>query len=158
MRFIWQGEGFDRTAYQQLVDSGLGYIYGFETEMWKIPNQSCHGMRNRKILNFVMTEDDPADHLFIVYYEGHAKLTKDRLLSWTRLVHQLFPYHCHKAIHPLTHSNLHNATVGDIIKTPNAQRCSGVAFRMRWSRPKVTYSYYWIAVTLEPPMQLMEMG
>ena len=72
------------------LDNVFKNLYGFETEIWEIPNQNCHGMLNRKILDFVMTEDDPADQLFIVYYGGHAKLTKDRLLSWTRFVHQLF--------------------------------------------------------------------
>ena len=69
------------------LDNVFKNLYGFETETWEIPNQNCHGLLNRKILDFVMTEDDPADHLFIVYYGGHAKLTKDRLLSWTRFVH-----------------------------------------------------------------------
>jgi hypothetical protein len=60
--------------------------YGFETEKWKIPDQNSHARLNRKILDFVVTEDDPRDYLFIVYYAGHAKLTSDRLLSWTRFV------------------------------------------------------------------------
>jgi hypothetical protein len=61
-------------------------IYGFETEIWKIPDSNCHAKLNRKVLDFVTTEDDPADQLFIVYYAGHARLTRDRLLAWTRFV------------------------------------------------------------------------
>jgi len=61
-------------------------IYGFETELWTIPEQNCHARLNRKILDFVMTDDDPRDHLLIAYYAGHATLTADRLLSFERFV------------------------------------------------------------------------
>jgi hypothetical protein len=68
------------------LDDIFRNIYGFETELWTIPEQNCHARLNRKILDFVITDDDPRDHLLIVYYAGHAMLTPDRLLSFVRLV------------------------------------------------------------------------
>jgi hypothetical protein len=62
----------------------FGEIYGFETEVWKIPDQSSHVKVNLKVLEFVMTGGDSKEHLKIVYYAGHGKLTRNRLLSWTR--------------------------------------------------------------------------
>lgn len=59
-------------------------VYGFETEIWKIPDQSSHAKLNLKVLDFVMTGEDSKEHLKIVYYAGHGKLTRNRLLSWTR--------------------------------------------------------------------------
>jgi hypothetical protein len=64
--------------------------YGFDTEVWRIPGQNSHAKLNQKILNLIDTDNDPKDHLFIVYYGGHARLTHDRLLSWTRCVKQVF--------------------------------------------------------------------
>jgi hypothetical protein len=66
--------------------------YGFDTEVWRIPGQNSHAKLNQKILNLIDTDDDPKDHLFIVYYGGHARLTHDRLLSWTRFVKQVFTF------------------------------------------------------------------
>jgi hypothetical protein len=68
-------------------------IYGFETEIWRIPDQNSHGMVSQKILDFAVMIDDPRDHLFIVYYAGHSKLTEDRQLSWIRFVARL-PLSC----------------------------------------------------------------
>jgi hypothetical protein len=60
--------------------------FGYDTEVWKIPGRNSHAKLTQRILDLIDTEDDPKDHLFIVYYGGHAKLTHDRLLSWTRFV------------------------------------------------------------------------
>jgi len=60
------------------------YTYNFQTEVWKIPNHNCHAKTNQKILDFVEEGDDNSRHLKIVYYAGHAKLSKNRLLTWTR--------------------------------------------------------------------------
>ncbi|KAF8866141.1 hypothetical protein BDZ45DRAFT_333428 [Acephala macrosclerotiorum] len=57
--------------------------FGFDTNVWKIPGRNSHAKLTQRILDLIDTEDDPKDHLFIVYYGGHAKLTHDRLLSWT---------------------------------------------------------------------------
>jgi hypothetical protein len=74
------------------LDNIFKHVYGFETEIWRIQDQNCHAVVTRKILDLVTIDDDPKEHLFIVYYAGHAKLTKDRLLSWTRLVARItFP-------------------------------------------------------------------
>lgn len=58
--------------------------YNFETEVWKIPDRNCHARSNQKILDFVETGGDSPNHLKIVYYAGHAKLSKNRLLTWIR--------------------------------------------------------------------------
>jgi hypothetical protein len=65
--------------------------YGFDTEVWRITGQNSHAKLNQKILNLNDTDDDPKD-LFIVYYGGHARLTHDHLLSWTRFVEQVFTF------------------------------------------------------------------
>jgi hypothetical protein len=65
-------------------------VYGFETEVWKIPDQSCHARLLEKILDFITTGGDPTDYLLIVYYAGYAKLTTNGQLSWTRFVTNTF--------------------------------------------------------------------
>jgi hypothetical protein len=60
--------------------------YNYATEIWKIPDQSCHSTLNKKILDFTEISGDSKEHLKIVYYAGHARLTKNRLLTWTRSV------------------------------------------------------------------------
>ena len=59
-------------------------IYHFQTEVWDIPDQDCHAEVNQKILDFSKLGGNSKEDLKIVYYAGHGKLTKNRLLSWTR--------------------------------------------------------------------------
>jgi hypothetical protein len=59
-------------------------IYNFEVERWKISDASSHVDTNQKILDFVRLGDDSDEHLKIVYYAGHARLTKNTRLAWTR--------------------------------------------------------------------------
>jgi hypothetical protein len=59
-------------------------VYGFQTEAWKIPDRSSHLKVNQKIIDLITLEEDPKQHLFIVYYAGHATLIRDRLLAWSR--------------------------------------------------------------------------
>jgi len=59
-------------------------IYRFETEIWHIPDQDCHAEVCQKILNFAKLGGNSKEHLKIVYYAGHGKLARNRLLSWTR--------------------------------------------------------------------------
>jgi len=59
-------------------------IYRFNVDEWKIPNQSSHWAVNHKIMEFVHPAPDDKEHLKIVYYAGHGKLNKMRLLEWTR--------------------------------------------------------------------------
>jgi hypothetical protein len=61
-------------------------VYHFKTEVWCIPDLDCHAEVNQKILDFKRVGGNCKDDLKIVYYAGHAKLTINRLLSWTRLV------------------------------------------------------------------------
>jgi hypothetical protein len=39
---------------------------------------------NQKIMTFVAPGPDDKEHLKIVYYAGHGRLTKTRSLEWTR--------------------------------------------------------------------------
>lgn len=62
-------------------------VYHFQTEVWDIPDDNkCHAKLNQKILDFVLEGNDSTEHLKIVYYAGHARLAKNRLLTWTRSV------------------------------------------------------------------------
>jgi hypothetical protein len=65
------------------LENIFGNLYGFQTEAWKIPETNSHVKVNQKIIDLITAEDDPKQHLFIVYYAGHASLTRDRLLAWT---------------------------------------------------------------------------
>jgi hypothetical protein len=59
-------------------------LYRFQTEIWDIKDPACHAEVNQKILDFSRLGGDSKEDLKIVYYAGHGKLTKNRLLSWTR--------------------------------------------------------------------------
>jgi hypothetical protein len=59
-------------------------LYRFQTEVWDIKDVACHAEVNQKILDFSRLGGDNKEDLKIVYYAGHGKLTKNRLLSWTR--------------------------------------------------------------------------
>jgi hypothetical protein len=61
-------------------------MYHFNTESWDIPDEDCHAEVNQKILDFKKLGGNSKDDLKIVYYAGHGKLTRNRLLSWTRYV------------------------------------------------------------------------
>jgi hypothetical protein len=64
------------------LNSVLEDLYGFKTGQWKIPPQSSHNKTSRKILDFI--GDDNREHLKIVYYAGHGKLTSNGQSAWTR--------------------------------------------------------------------------
>ena len=68
-------------------------IYHFNTEVWSIPDLDCHAEVNQKILDFTRSGGNFKDDLKIVFYAGHAKLTMNRLLSWTRSVLPLASNH-----------------------------------------------------------------
>ncbi|PVH81338.1 hypothetical protein DL98DRAFT_397218, partial [Cadophora sp. DSE1049] len=59
-------------------------IYNYDVEEWEIPSQSSHLALNRRIMGFVDPAPNDREHLKIVYYAGHGRLTKTRLLEWTR--------------------------------------------------------------------------
>ncbi|KAE9376522.1 hypothetical protein N431DRAFT_367619, partial [Stipitochalara longipes BDJ] len=56
-------------------------MYNFRTERWQIPNLRSHKRVNDRVTEFL--GDENKEHLKIVYYAGHACLTRNRLLSWT---------------------------------------------------------------------------
>lgn len=59
-------------------------IYHYDVEEWQIPTQNSHWAVSRKIMEFVQPAPNDKEHLKIVYYAGHGRLTKTRLLEWTR--------------------------------------------------------------------------
>jgi hypothetical protein len=58
--------------------------YGFETELWDIKDNDCHMEVNQKIIDFSRKGGNSKEDLKILYYAGHGKITRNRLLSWTR--------------------------------------------------------------------------
>ncbi|KAH7327414.1 hypothetical protein BKA65DRAFT_554973 [Rhexocercosporidium sp. MPI-PUGE-AT-0058] len=58
-------------------------IYHYDVEEFKIPALNPHYALNRKIMGFVEPAPNDKEHLKIVYYAGHGRLTKTRLLEWT---------------------------------------------------------------------------
>jgi hypothetical protein len=66
---------------QQLAET-FGNDYGYDVERWLIPAKSCHNRLQGKILQFLGV--DEVDHLKIVYYGGHGRLTNHGQLAWTR--------------------------------------------------------------------------
>jgi hypothetical protein len=61
-------------------------VYHFDTEIWKIPDENPHHKLNQKVLDFVQPSEKSKEHLKIVYYAGHGKLSRERMLMWMRLV------------------------------------------------------------------------
>jgi hypothetical protein len=67
-------------------------MYHFETEHWKIPDENSHYVVNEKVLAFVKPGGQSAEHLKIIYYAGHARLTHERSLAWTRYEYLFLSY------------------------------------------------------------------
>jgi hypothetical protein len=59
-------------------------MYNFRTERWRIPNLRSQRRVNDRVTDFL--GDENKEHLKIVYYAGHACLSSNRLLSWTKYV------------------------------------------------------------------------
>jgi len=57
-------------------------LYGFDVEEWQIPAVDSHMELNLKILEFL--KDSSTNHLKIVYYAGHGKLSNHGQAVWTR--------------------------------------------------------------------------
>ncbi|KAH7400228.1 hypothetical protein BKA64DRAFT_477638 [Cadophora sp. MPI-SDFR-AT-0126] len=58
-------------------------VYQYDVEEWKIPTQNPHLAVNRKIMDFVEPAPNDREHLKIMYYAGHGRLTKTKSLEWT---------------------------------------------------------------------------
>ncbi|KAL2061195.1 hypothetical protein VTL71DRAFT_7468 [Oculimacula yallundae] len=58
-------------------------VYNYDVEEWQIPTKNSHWAVNRKIMSFVEPAEDDRQHLKIVYYAGHGRITKTKLLEWT---------------------------------------------------------------------------
>lgn len=57
-------------------------IYRYDVEKWLIPSDNCHNLLQTKVLEFLGSNDP--EHLKIVYYAGHGKLTNHGQPAWTR--------------------------------------------------------------------------
>ncbi|KAG4437821.1 hypothetical protein IFR05_006708 [Cadophora sp. M221] len=58
-------------------------IYHYDVDEWRIPMKNSHWALNHKIMSFVEPAPNDREHLKIVYYAGHGRLTKTKLLEWT---------------------------------------------------------------------------
>ncbi|KAH9206407.1 hypothetical protein DL95DRAFT_416567 [Leptodontidium sp. 2 PMI_412] len=59
-------------------------IYHYDVDEWKIPAKNSHLALNHKTMSFVESAPNYKEHLKIVYFAGHGRLTKTKLLEWTR--------------------------------------------------------------------------
>jgi hypothetical protein len=57
-------------------------LYEYQVEQWLIPSDNSHNRLQTKILEFLGSSDP--EHLKIVYYGGHGKLTNHGQPAWTR--------------------------------------------------------------------------
>lgn len=57
-------------------------IYNFDVEEWLIPADDSHNRLQTKVLQFL--DNSNPQHLKIVYYAGHGKLTNHGQPAWTR--------------------------------------------------------------------------
>jgi len=83
LMLCWENEDPELPVSEEIakLDDVFREDFGFDTDIWKIPERNSHTKLTQRILDLIDTEDDPKDHLYIVYYGGHARLTHDRLLS-----------------------------------------------------------------------------
>ncbi|KUJ18943.1 uncharacterized protein LY89DRAFT_667987 [Mollisia scopiformis] len=65
---------------QELADI-FEFVYGYDVDRWLIPAKNCHNRLQGKILQFLAA--DEVNHLKIVYYGGHGRLTNHGQLAWT---------------------------------------------------------------------------
>jgi hypothetical protein len=59
-------------------------IYHFDVDIWKIPDRNPQWALTQRVMEFVCPAPGDKEHLKIVYYAGHGRLTKTRSLAWTR--------------------------------------------------------------------------
>ena len=57
-------------------------LYGYEVEKWLIPSENSHNRLQTRVLEFLGSSEP--EHLKIVYYAGHGKLTNHGQPAWTR--------------------------------------------------------------------------
>jgi hypothetical protein len=57
-------------------------LYEYQVEQWLIPSDNSHNRLQAKILDFLGSGNP--EHLKIVYYAGHGKLTNHGQPAWTR--------------------------------------------------------------------------
>jgi hypothetical protein len=68
----------------------LDEIYGYDIEIFEIPDQKSHAKVVEKMTAFIGINDDSKNDLKIVYYAGHSRLSDTRDLVWLRcVVHSL---------------------------------------------------------------------
>ena len=57
-------------------------LYGYEVTQWLIPSDNSHNRLQAKVLDFLGSGEP--EHLKIVYYAGHGKLTNHGQPAWSR--------------------------------------------------------------------------
>ena len=86
--FKWKTEDPKLPVWYEIEElrDVLDQIYGYEIEIFEIPDQKSHAKVVEKITALITINDDSKDDLKIVYYAGHSRLSDTRDLVWSRYV------------------------------------------------------------------------
>jgi hypothetical protein len=123
----------------------LDQIYGYEIEIFEIPDHKSHAKVVEKVTAFIAINDDSKNDLKIVYYAGHSRLSDTRDLVWSRCV--VFSLYEKEAIRILFPFSLWKvlmlSLVGRIAYIVNALQSHIRVFSTRSSRLKVMSLFSW---------------
>jgi hypothetical protein len=88
LMFSWATEDWRLPVNSEIAGLGevLENIYHYKVEEFKIPDQRSHNKVTAKIIDFIEKNDDDPAELKIVYYAGHARLSKSKDVVWARHV------------------------------------------------------------------------
>lgn len=88
LMFSWESEDQRLPVRTEIADLRKVFedIYHYKVEEYKIPDQRSHNKVCAKINDFIEANNDDAADLKIVYYAGHAILSKTKEVVWTRQV------------------------------------------------------------------------
>jgi hypothetical protein len=91
--FKWKTEDPKLPVWHEIEElcRVLDEIYGYEIEVFEIPDQKSHAKSVEKITAFIAINDDSKNDLKIVYYAGHSRLSNTRDLVWLRCVIHSLP-------------------------------------------------------------------
>jgi hypothetical protein len=86
LMFSWESEDWRLPVSEEIAALRKVFeeIYHYKVEEFKIPDHRSHNKVSAKINDFIGINDDQADDLKIVYYAGHAKLSKTKEVVWAR--------------------------------------------------------------------------
>ncbi|KAL6715140.1 hypothetical protein ACLMJK_007403 [Lecanora helva] len=79
----WQDDSKACTKETLDLECVFRQSYGYNTELWVIPNEHSFNALRRKF-NDLLNEFDQEESLLIVYYSGHGFIDKDSRCVWSR--------------------------------------------------------------------------